>query len=199
MQESYGYTMPLPVKFWPRASAGILWLLLAAACLASRFPEFQSLVDLTDTKRISLNLTALLTGPLFLAVGTTCFVKLHVLPQGVALTLCGLTLRRVPAEEIRVISAVQYSHKADAVDQLALCLIPLPEILEKEHMDASEETRVHRYLYRRSGLFRVNLNLNRHILWLDWSPARLKLLRQMYPKALWMDGSPDKRFENQLA
>ena len=198
MDNNSGYSMPLPVKYWPRAGAGIIWLGLAAVCLASLFPEFRTLVELTDTKRQALNITALVTGPLFLAVAASSFLKLHIQSQGITLTLFGLTVRQIPVETIHIISAVQYSNKVDAVDQIALCLLPLPEILKKERTDLTEETRIYYYIYRKSRYFRINLNLNREILWLDWSVERAKLLMEMYPNARWVDGSPDSRFDKQL-
>lgn len=198
MENNSGYSMPLPVKYWPRAGAGIIWLGLAAVCLASLFPEFRTLVELTDTKWQALNIAALVTGPAFLAVSASCFIKLHIRLQGITLTLFGLTLRQVPAKKIHIISAVKYSHKLDAVDQIALCLLPLPEILKKERTDLAEKTRIYYYIYRKSRYFQINLNLNREILWLDWSAERAKLLMEMYPNARWVDGSPDSRFDKQL-
>ena len=198
MENNRGYSMPLPIKFWPRAYAGIIWLIFAAVCLASLLPEFRALVEIGDTKWHALRFAAVVTCVPFLMVGLSSFLKLHILPQGIALTLFGKTIRRVPAEKIRVISAVRYSHKADTVDQIALCLLPLPEILEKEKLDSSEERRVYYYIYRRSRYYRVNMNLSREILWLDWSPERAKLLMAMYPNARWVDGSPDSRFDKQL-
>ena len=184
-EEKQGYCIPLPVKYWPRAIAAVLWLILAAVSLASLFPKVRELVDIRDTEWFALRITTIITCLPFLAVGASSFVKLHILPQGIALTLFGRTLRQVSAEKIQIISAVKYSHSMDAVDQIALCLCPPEEGL-------------YLYLRRKSGLFRVNLNLNREILWLDWSPERAKLLMEMYPRAQWMDGSPDRRFNKQL-
>jgi hypothetical protein len=42
------------------------------------------------------------------------------------------------------------------------------------------------------------MNFMRSILWLDWDPERLMLLRQMYPDAMWLDCTRDKIFEKQL-
>ena len=198
MEKNRGYSMPLPVKYWPRAGAGVIWLLLAAACLSLEFPEVRVWANLEDTKRQALNIAALVTGPFFLAVAASSFLKLHIQPQGITLTLFGLTIRQIPAETIHIISAVKYSHKLDAVDQIALCLLPLPEILKKERTDLTEETRIYYYIYRKSRYYRINLNLNREILWLDWSVERVKLLMEMYPNARWVDGSPDSRFDKQL-
>ena len=191
-------TMPLPLKYWPRAGAGIIWLMLAALCLVFRFPEIRALAKLENTKWVALNITALITAPLFLAVGASSFLKLHIQPEGIDVTLFGMTLRYVPAERIHIISAVQYSRKLDAVDQIALCLVPVEEMLRKEQMKATEETRIYYYIYRKSRYFRVNLNLCRDVLWLDWSAERAKLLMDMYPHARWVDGSPDHRFDKQL-
>lgn len=197
-QRQNGCTMPVPVKYWPRVGTGVIWLLLAAVCLALEFPEVRAWANLEDTKRQALNISALVIGPFFLAVAASGFLKLHVQPQGISVTFFGMTLRQIPAENIHIISAVQYSRKLDAVEQIALCLLPVEEMLKKEQTKDPEEKRIYYYIYRRSGHFRVNLNMNQHILWLDWSAERAKLLINMYPNARWVDGSPDHRFEKQL-
>ena len=42
------------------------------------------------------------------------------------------------------------------------------------------------------------LNLTSRILWLDWAPDRLRLIRWMYPDAQWMDFTKEKSYEKQL-
>ena len=55
-----------------------------------------------------------------------------------------------------------------------------------------------KYLWRRAESLKGELNLHRHVLWLDWSPERLKLLLEMYPQAQWLDCTQKKLFDAQL-
>lgn len=135
--------------------------------------------------------------------------RLHIVPEGIAVTLFGLPLRRVPAEEIRVIAAVRkYNNKGTHHDVMALCANTLEELTElgirhtpkllQNSVDRWYGETAAKYLWRRAESFRGELNLHGHILWLDWSPERLRLLREMYPEAQWLDGTRKKLFEAQL-
>ena len=192
MQESRGYSMPLPVKYWPLIMVIVMWVVMVAVSLASLSPTLRGNIPLDEIEQSSLRITTVLMTPLFLAEMAICFMKLHLVPQGIALTLFGMTVRRVPVEKIRILSAVKYSQKLGATEQIAVCMMSLEEI----NCTTAED--LHNYLRVTAGSLRVNLNLYRHILWLEWSPERLKLLRKMYPDVPWIDGSPDKRFEQQL-
>lgn len=192
MQESRGYSMPLPVKFWPIILVIALWVLMITVSLASLSPAIRGNIPLDDIELSSLRITTVLMSPLSLADLAIGFMKLHLVPQGIALTLFGITVRRVPVEKIRIISAVKYSEKLGAVEQIAVCMMTLEEI------NCATAEDLYNYLRISAGSLRVSLNLNRYILWLEWSPERLKLLRKMYPHVPWIDGSPDRRFDNQL-
>ena len=54
------------------------------------------------------------------------------------------------------------------------------------------------YLYHRSMTVPGDMNFMRDILWLDWDPERLQILRQMYPDAQWLDCTQKKIFDAQL-
>lgn len=135
--------------------------------------------------------------------------RLHIVPEGIAVTFFGLTLRRFPAENIRVIVALRkYETKANPHDVMAVCANTVEELtqLGNRHTPKLLQNEVDRwygqtasnYLYRRAVSIKGELNLHKHILWLDWSPERLKLLTQMYPNALWLDATEKKRFDAQL-
>lgn len=135
--------------------------------------------------------------------------RLHIVPEGIAVTLFGMTLRRLPAEEIRLIAAVgKYNTKANPHDVMAVCVNTVEELAElgnkhtpkllKNTADRWYGESAAKYLWRRAESIRGELNLHRHILWLDWSPERLKLLLEMYPDAAWLDGTQKKLFDAQL-
>lgn len=192
MKETRGYSMPLPVKYWPPILAVAMWAVMIAFSLVSLSPIFRGYIPMDDTEQSSLRITTVLLSPLFLAELAICFTKLHIVPQGIALTLFGKTVRRVPAEKIRILSAVQYSRKLGAVEQIAVCTMSPGEI------NCATAEDLYHYLLVTAGFLRVTLNLNRRILWLEWSPERLKLLRRMYPDVSWIDGSPERQFDKQL-
>lgn len=135
--------------------------------------------------------------------------RLHIVPEGIAVTLFGMTLRRLPAEEIRVIAAVRkYNNKANPHDVLAVCGNTLEDLTElgRKHTpkllqngaDLWHGETAAKYLWRRAESMKGELNLHKHILWLDWSPERLKLLLEMYPQAQWLDCTQKKLFDAQL-
>ncbi len=152
-------------------------------------------------------------GGIFLTTGLTSVMQLlawvHIFPEGIAITLFGQTLRSWSAERIRTIGALRkYEGKADPHDVLAVCTNTVEELtfLGKKHMpkllqngkDLWEGESAAKYLYRRAVSFRGEGNLHKHILWLDWSPERLDILRQMYPEAQWLDCTQKKVFDAQL-
>lgn len=135
--------------------------------------------------------------------------RLRITPDGIAITLFGITLRHVPAEEVRLIVALRkYNTKANPHDVMSVCRNSVEELTElgSKYMPKLLQSQTERwfgqtaakYLYRRAESVRGELNLHNHILWLDWSAERLKLLLQMYPAALWMDGTEKKIFDTQI-
>lgn len=197
MQESRGYSMPYLLNQQKDAVYVVFYLILAALVV---WMENQEMIrkDYDDATRQGMLLFMVVFFVLgFLGLIFLLLAKLHFVPQGVAVTLFGMTLRRVPLEEIQVISAVAYSRKGHKREEIALCLRPLEEVTTGWG-SCSQAEAVYAYLKARTGTFWMRLNLDRDILWLEWSPERLKLLQKMYPHVPWMDGSPDKRFDNQL-
>lgn len=135
--------------------------------------------------------------------------RLHIVPEGIAVTLFGVPLRRFPAEEIQVIAALRkYNNKANPHDVMAVCVNTMEELtglgtkhtpkLLQNGADRWYGETVAKYLWRRAESMKGELNLHRHILWLDWSPERLKLLLEMYPEAQWLDCTQKKLFDAQL-
>ena len=157
---------------------------------------------------VILTLTVLFSGVL-LTYAAQLLARLHIVPEGIAITLFGITLRRVPAEQIRTIVALRkYENKANPQDVMAICSNTveeltvlgnrnMPKLLQREADRWYGQTAAS-YLYRRANTFRGEMNLYKHILWLDWSVECLGILREMYPNALWLDGTEKKIYDAQL-
>lgn len=135
-----------------------------------------------------------------------CVAKLHLEPDGVRITVGGLTLRRFPLGKIRFISAMECSGKNRTTtrSQLLLCAHTYEELAKKggwrDGSSRKPKTEFARNaLYRFQNAYYVReLNLTKDILWLDWSPHRFRLIRWLYPDAQWMDFSVDRVFEKQM-
>ena len=136
------------------------------------------------------------------------FAVLHIVPEGIAITLFGKTVRQLPAEQIRFLTAVPGNAASDRVNRIAVCDKTLEELTELGYKTTPKSMRIKNprwpgefaesYLYHRSMTVPGEMNFMRSILWLDWDPERLMLLRQMYPDAMWLDCTRDKIFEKQL-
>lgn len=161
-------------------------------------------------------LVLLLPGALFLALGiytlAECLAKLSVTAEGVSILLLGRPLRSIPAEEIRLLARAVYYNRGDSYPMIALSTLSLEDIA------LLREKQLRRNPYYRSNLpFRKNgadwvqkfaaeyirnrchkgfgTLFGRKILWLDWDADRLKLLRQSYPHALWLDTGRNRELD----
>lgn len=136
------------------------------------------------------------------------FAVLHIVPEGIVITLFGKTLRRVPAGEIRFLTAIPGNAANDRVNRIAVCDKTLEELTELGYKTTPRSMRIKNprwpgefaesYLYHRSMTVPGEMNFMRSILWLDWDLERLKILRQMYPNAQWLDCTQKQIFEAQL-
>lgn len=132
--------------------------------------------------------------------------RLQICPEGISITVFGKTLRRIPAEQIRFLSGVPGRKRDNAIPQIAVCSYSLEDLTELGIRSTPKCLRIRKerwegefagsYLWKRSIL--KGLICERRILWLDWSPERLMLLRQMYPQAQWLDCTREGQFETQL-
>jgi len=135
-----------------------------------------------------------------------CVMKLHLEPEGVRITAFGLTLRRYPLGKIRFISAMECSGKNRTTtrSQILLCAHTFEELAKKGGWrdGASGKPKAEfarNMLYRYLNAYYVReLNLTRNILWLDWTPDRIRLIRWYYPDAQWLDFSHNRVFEKQM-
>lgn len=142
------------------------------------------------------------------------FTKLRFAPDGIAFMLFHITLRRLPAEQIRLLGGVIYtkgSRRASHVyHRIAVCdcsLEELADIGEKKTPKLYRNSRMMRgwtedmaskYLCKRGRSPFRDLDRSCKILWLEWDRERLELLQQMYPAARWIDLTDKKVFDEQL-
>ena len=136
------------------------------------------------------------------------FAVLHIVPEGIAVTLFGKTMRQFPAEEIRFLTAIPGNAASDRINRIAVCSQTLEELTELGYKTTPKAMRIAKprwpgefaesYLYHRSMTVPGEMNFMRSILWLDWDPERLQILRQMYPEAQWLDCTQKKIFDVQL-
>lgn len=199
MEEPLGYELPFSADPGTR----ILFIVIALAGLAGT-------VWFANREGVPLLLLfTVLFLAIILAYAGELLARLHIGPEGIAVTLFGMTLRRVPAEEIRAIVAVRkYNTKANPQDVMALCANTIEELVElgtqhtpkllRNEADHWYGETAAKYLYRKAVSMGGDMNLHRHILWLDWSAERLGILRRMYPEAAWLDGTEKKLFDAQL-
>lgn len=204
MEKNRGHTMPLmPSKddMWERFIFA-LTLIFGAAIFVG--------ITINEEKDIATLLLWMLAGcfsivavAMFLIYG---FAKLHFTPENVSITLFGLTLKRFPAEKIRLITAVRAVPGKGAVRyRIALCDYSLEELTNHAYKATPK-------LLRNSREFRTGewandyltkkvargLIPDRRVFFLYWNPKRLETLRSLYPQIPWMDLTKDKIFDKQL-
>ena len=148
-------------------------------------------------------MVALLT---WLPMALRCSARLVLTEDEVRICVGKLTLRRYGAEKIRFLTAMECSGKNRTAGrhQILLSALSLEELAKKggwkrgESIKPKEElARLYLNRYAMSYYAR-ELNLTKNILWLDWSPQRLRILRWMYPDAHWADFSHGNIYDRQL-
>ena len=206
-EQKRGCSMPYAVDKKSRIVMLVGWLVIVALSICTLLPSLHGFLNLEDSKILALRITAVLLIPVVLIDGASCIAELHLAPEGISVTLFGLTLRQIPADRIRLLSAVRERHKGSVTDLIAVSSRSCGELTElstpkssmiREQGEQWEGQWVYKYLLRRAGWFSRELVFRSWLLWLDWSPERLRLLRQTYPHAQWLDMSEDKLFEKQL-
>lgn len=140
-------------------------------------------------------------GLVFLCFGVLnliqCFLWVHFVPEGVAVTLGSRTVRRIPAEELRLVCQVQGLGKSSNITRTVLSRRPVEELaaLREKQMARSFYMRsnipvrkrqpdwqrkfVEEYLYNRFNLVIVGY-LDPNLLWLEHMPELDAVLEAMY-------------------
>ena len=203
-EKGRGYSLPYAVDTGTRIGQIVIWLVATALWTAygvwewSRNPEGWVLL---------LPLPLLLL--MMLQPLLECKAQLHLVPEGIAITLFGKTVRQFPAQSIRFLGVVPGNKNSDRLPKIAVCKYSLEELtaLGKKHIPNLFRTEHEVWHGEFSGKYLIlrgtmslsgELNLHRKILWLDWSPERLVILRKLYPDVQWLDCTRDQRFEKQL-
>lgn len=134
--------------------------------------------------------------------------EIHFVPQGIAVTLWGRTIRRLSAEQIRFVSAVQYTVKGTTYEKIAVCSYDQDELTalyKKKTPKMFQNSReiwfgewAGTILMRRSDKLRAEFNMDSRILWLEWDCERLEVLLKMYPEAQWLDCTQKKIFDERM-
>ncbi len=137
-----------------------------------------------------------------------CLAKLHLTPEGIDISLFNRTIRHIPVDQIRLFSANGEVDRGEHIDDLVICAYSLEELSELGRKHTPKIMRIPyprwpgefagQYLHRRAISMRKEINLCKGLLFLDWSPERLKILRRMYPEVPWIDCTQEKYFDSQL-
>lgn len=136
------------------------------------------------------------------------FAKLHIVPEGIAVTLFGKTLRQIPREDIAFFGGFIGTKHSRFSKNLAVCTCSMEALAEKEEQKTDKmfrnartrpgwaEDMAKKYLLRCALSVRSELGFpNRDILLIEWSPERLELLMEMYPGVPWCDLSDKKKLD----
>ena len=205
-QTGRGYTMPLVVNRRKRfgGAAWFLILIFAAYVVPAIRETPEKYVLKVRIMQCVLPLFALVT----FWEASECFAKLHFVPEGIAITLGKWTIRRVPVEQIRFLGGVRYQNKYALSDLIAVCPKTMEEMAELQaektpkmfqnsrSVSGWTEDMAAKYVIRRSSPYRRRMP---GILWIEWSPDRLRKLQAMYPHAQWLDCTDKKLFDSQLS
>lgn len=204
-EKGRGYSLPYAVDRGVRIGTILVMTICTIACGVLFIWMIQPVVWVDWVIAFSPVLLMLV---LFSSNVLELFAVLHIVPEGLAITVFGKTMRQLSAEEIRFLTAIPGNAASDRVNRIAVCGRTLEELTELGHKTTPKAMRIKTprwpgefagsYLYHRSMTVLGEMNFMREILWLDWDPERLRLLQKMYPNAQWLDCTRDKRFEKQL-
>ena len=205
---SKGYTMPLSVN---KRKTLVEFVTFAAVLVALVFLYDLKAIDdgIGEDLRRKMRAVYLIIMIPFVGIYLVrYFAMIHFVPQGIAVTLWGRTIRRLPAEQIRFVSAIQYTEKGTTYEKIAVCSYDQDELTalyKKKTPKMFQNSReiwfgewAGAILIRRSGKLRVEFNMDSHILWLEWDCERLEALLKMYPNAQWLDCTQKKIFDERL-
>ena len=206
MMDEYrrGYDLPLTMRKWE------FWLILVVLPLFI-FKIEDRLQDMDGVFPWIMRLFFYLL--MFLIVASEFiqyFGKLHLVPEGIAVTLFGKTIRQFPRENIRFLGGIVYRKKSTAYKWICVCAMTMEELaveMERQTPKMLRNSRTRpgwaedmakKYLLRCAGDFRGQLGLpNRDVLLLEWSPERLEMLMEMYPGVPWCDLMEKKILEGE--
>ena len=136
------------------------------------------------------------------------FAKLHIVPEGIAVTLFGKTLRQIPREDIAFFGGFIGTKHSRFSKNLAVCTHSMEELAEEQERKTPQvlrnartrsdwaEDMAGKYLIRYVASPRCQFGIPRKdILLVEWSPERLDMLMEMYPGVPWCDLSDKKKLD----
>ena len=128
------------------------------------------------------------------------FGKLHLVPEGIATTLFGRTLRQFPRENIRFLGGIVYMKKGTAYKWICVCAHSMEELAEEQERRTPKllrnartrpgwaEDMAGKLLLGYADSLRCQFGFHRKDIFLvEWSPERLEMLLSMYPGVPWVD------------
>ena len=198
-----GYDLPLTIQKWhDRMPLAVMVLFTAWMGYDMAVSDSDLVLRLT----VSAVLFLFLCGAL-IAAGRS-LAKLHLVPEGMAVTLFGRTVQRFPQEELHLLAGIHYQYKsydmkwivasAHTVEELAeIQAMKTPKVFQnaRTRPDWAEDMAgkyLYRYIRSVSQAFAIP---RRDLLLLEWSPERLELLLEMYPGVPWVDLSEKKKLD----
>ena len=197
-----GYSIPLSAKKGNFLLYSILATVLMAVLWLFENYETRNKSYHEELMRFVTIFLAAVWLVLMMMIFVHCFSKLHIVPEGLAITLFGMTTRRFPAEQIKLLSGFKETTAKLTPQYLAVCAWSMEDFQEWgkccQYEEPWEGERVNKYLSRIPSLTRA-FHLHKNILLLDWDKERLEILQKMYPNAKWLDCTQKKIFEKQLA
>ena len=193
-----GYDLPLTVQWWQ------FWSVLIAVVLMVFYMEWGFREDdsmFPWIMRCFYPLLLFIFGQEFVRY----FGKLHFVPEGIAITLFGKTLRQYPRERIRFLGGISCTKKSRTNKWICVCARSLEEMAAEQNRRTAKMFRDAPTLpgwtenMARKFLLSYAESLNRalgfprkDILLIEWSPERLELLLDMYPGIPWTDLTENK-------
>ena len=135
-----------------------------------------------------------------------CYTKVHLVNEGVAVTLFGRTIQRISRGQLRQILGVQQFFKYGSDEKwLVVSVLTVEELAEiqaaktrkmflngRSHPRWAEDL-AEKYFRHHFQSLRWALGIRREgMIFLEWSPERLTLFREMYPEIPWADLSDKK-------
>ena len=138
------------------------------------------------------------------------FGKLHLVTEGIAITVFGRTLRRFPRERIRFLGGVHDSYRGGICQWICVCARSMYELAEEQERRTPKmlrdgralpgwtESMARKFLLSYANSLNRALGLQRKdLLLLEWSPERLQMLLDMYPGVPWTDLTENKALDAQ--
>ena len=183
---------------------GRFWVILVVMCLLVFNLEWGFRRDGSEAAWIMRLMYPLLALAVALEF-VSDFTKLHLVSEGIAVTLFGKTLRQIPRQDLRFFGGFIGTKHSRFSKNLAVCTCSMEELAEEQERKTPKmlrnartrtgwaEDQVGQLLLRYSASIRSQFGFfRRDILLIEWSPERLELLLDMYPGIPWTDLTENK-------